>query len=79
MVNQNDSTNIKEVHITKCSNSGYWYSKHVGDNLPLHSIDRNGDYWCREQDEYGALNFVLKQDGILMEPTCSMYQPIDVS
>jgi hypothetical protein len=56
-----------EIQITKCANSGYWYNEHIGKCLELEYVDRFGDYWCRELDEYHALNFVLKNDAILVK------------
>jgi len=56
------------IRINKASNPSYWYAKHINEVIPVVAIDRNdGNYWCREMDEYRALNFVLKVDATVVD------------
>lgn len=55
------------IRINTCSNKSYWYAKHINEIMPVVGIDRNdGNYWCREMDQYRALNFVLKVDATVV-------------
>ena len=56
-----------KIQITKCSNSKYWYNEYIDKLLELEYVDKFGDYWCRELDEYRAINFVLNSDAILVK------------
>ena len=56
------------IRVTKCSDCLYWYSKHVGTIFKVEYVSgTDGSYWCRELDEYHALNFVKKQDAELID------------
>lgn len=50
-----------KIKITDCSDSLFWYSKHIGEVFRVFRLDTDR-YWCREQNETGYLNFVLFKD-----------------
>ena len=49
------------IKILKYSDSSLWYSTKLGETLTVYRIEPTL-YWCREDDEYGCLNFVLISD-----------------
>lgn len=51
----------KQIKIIACSNSIYWYNKHIGETFDVQSENQQ-QYWVREKDAYSCLNFVLKSD-----------------
>jgi len=56
------------IRITKCSNYFYWYRDYIGSVFSVEYVDKtDGSYWCRELDEYHALNFVKPQDATVVE------------
>ena len=55
-----------KIRILKCSDSLYWYNQHIGSVFYVYRIDTDR-YWCREENEYGCLNFVLISDCEVVE------------
>lgn len=52
------------IKIIQCSGSFFWYTDLIGEILDVEYVDDN--YWCRELNEFHALNFVLKKDAVLL-------------
>lgn len=50
-----------KIKILDCSDSLYWYSKHVGEVFDVQRIEHDV-FWCREKDAYECLNIILKVD-----------------
>lgn len=50
-----------KIKIINCSDSLFWYSKHLSEIFDVHKVEHDV-FWCREKNEYGCLNFVLKED-----------------
>ena len=55
-----------KIKILKCSDTSLWYNLKIGEVLRVHRIEPTV-YWCREDDEYGCLNFVYKNDCIVVD------------
>ena len=54
------------IKITSCKDTSLWYNSKIGEVLKVHRIEPTA-YWCREDDEYGCLNFVYKNDCIVVD------------
>lgn len=50
-----------QIKILHCSDSMFWYNKHIGETFKVRRIESDR-FWVREQDDYGYLNFVLTKD-----------------
>lgn len=50
-----------KIKITDCSDAMFWYSRHVGEIFDVQKISQDV-FWCREPNEWGCLNIVLKKD-----------------
>lgn len=46
-----------KVKIKKCSDSLYWYNKHIGEEFDVHRFGERF-VWVREPNEYQCLNFI---------------------
>jgi len=55
-----------KIKIIDCSDSMFWYSSHVGEIFDVQRISHDV-FWCRERNEYGCLNIVLKKDCEVLE------------
>lgn len=49
------------IKIIKASDSLFWYASLIGETLDAERNDSDR-YWCREQNQWRCLNFVLKTD-----------------
>lgn len=50
-----------KIKILRCSDSMLWYNRHIGEVMQVVRITPD-QYWCKEPNEYGCLNFVLIKD-----------------
>lgn len=50
-----------KIKITDCSDCMYWYRDKIGKIFLVRRKDTDR-YWCREDNEFGFLNFVLFKD-----------------
>lgn len=59
----------KQIKIISCRDSLLWYSSHVGEVFDVVRIESNSKeyYWTREKDPPHYLNWVAKQDAVLIE------------
>jgi len=57
---------MKELLITKCRDSLKWYSSLVGKRVPYLG-DEGDHYEYRSSEPAGYVNFVLKEDAIIVE------------
>jgi hypothetical protein len=51
----------KKIKIKRCSDVFFWYGKHIGETFDVVNEDFDR-FWVRELDDFGCLNFVLKND-----------------
>lgn len=50
-----------KIKILRCSDSMLWYNSLIGEVMQVVRITPD-QYWCKEPNEYGYLNFVLIKD-----------------
>lgn len=50
-----------KIKIINCKDSLLWYSRHIGETFDVVKI-HCGMYWCRERDEFRAVNYVYIED-----------------
>ena len=55
----------RKVHITRCSNPGYWYQAKVGQTILCEFVDREG-YWAREGGTFNCINVIRPEDATLL-------------
>lgn len=55
-----------KIKIKRCNDSMLWYINFIGQEFFVVKV-ANGAYWCREKDEYKAINFVRKEDAEVIE------------
>jgi hypothetical protein len=51
----------KKIKIVKVSDPSLWYSKYINWIFLVHK-ESDKHYWCKEPDDFGMLNIVLKSD-----------------
>ena len=49
------------IRITNCKDPLLWYASHIGEVFQVHKIGTDR-FWTREPNDWGCLNFVLKED-----------------
>lgn len=63
------------IRIDKCSLPSAWYSRRVGELMPVerHEVNKHPSqgiprdvYWCREGGVYNCLNYVLCSDATVL-------------
>ena len=57
---------MKVLEIVKCSDDRRWYADHVGQRVPF--LGEEGDHYeYRSLDTGGYINFVLKEDAVIVD------------
>lgn len=50
-----------KIKIFRCSDPMMWYNKYIGEVMYVERIGTDR-YWCREQNTWACLNFILFTD-----------------
>lgn len=50
-----------KVKVTGCSDSMYWYKKHIGETFEV-LREEEAVYWTRERGYFNCLNWIRKLD-----------------
>ena len=54
-----------KVKIVKCNNQFLWYFNHIGKIFDVVKVE-SSFYWVREPDEWKCLNFLVKDDVVVV-------------